>query len=156
MNGWYLRNTEFERIVDLSMPILQSAGFDVSNQEFVAKCVGAVISRVDYLEQLPERCAIFFSNDVKYEDESAIKSESSRMIFKQFLFETNSMSEWNGEIFRNTMKAVQGATSVKGRELWMPFRVALTGVEHGPELPVVIEILGLEKSRRFVEKALNY
>ena len=54
------------------------------------------------------------------------------------------------------MKAVQKETSIKGKELWMPLRIALTGLEHGPELPVVIEILGLEKSRRFVERALNY
>ncbi|MEE9170482.1 MAG: glutamate--tRNA ligase [bacterium] len=156
MNGWYLRNAEFDRMVNLSVPILKNAGLDVSDRRFVEKCIEAVISRVDYLQQLPEQCAIFFSEEVKYENESAIKSQSSKKIFKQFLCETNNLSGWNAEVFRETMKAVQKETSIKGKELWMPLRIALTGLEHGPELPVVIEILGLEKSRRFVERALNY
>ena len=156
MNGWYLRNINQGKIVDLSIPFLEEAGFNVSDRGFVQKCIEAVISRIDYLGQIPDRCAIFFTDNVRYDNESVIIRDSSKMIFKLFLQETSSLSDWNGDVFRQTMKSIQSQTGVKGKDLWMPFRVALTGLEHGPELPLVIEILGLDKCRQFVEKALNF
>lgn len=155
MNGWYMRNNDFQSVVALAVPFLKSAGYDLSNMEYVERCIAAVLPRVDNLQELAERCAIFFRDAVKFENEALIQSESSKRIFNQFLIETDSLAEWDGEVFRLTMKNVQKETGIKGKELWMPFRVAFTGVEHGPELPTVVEILGKEKSRKFIQKALN-
>ena len=43
-----------------------------------------------------------------------------------------------------TIKEVQ-ETGIKGKQLFMPIRVAVTGQMHGPELPNTIEVLGKEK-----------
>ena len=61
----------------------------------------------------------------------------------------------NVEIFRSIMKEVQQESGFVKEELWMPIRVALTGVTHGPDLPLVIEILGKKKIANFVKQALN-
>ena len=42
------------------------------------------------------------------------------------------------------IKAVQKQTGQKGKNLFMPIRVAVTGEQHGPELPKAIELLGKE------------
>jgi len=60
----------------------------------------------------------------------------------------------NNEVFRQIMKSIQIDTGIKGKNLWMPIRMALTGVEHGPELPVIVEILGLEKCKKYISIAL--
>ena len=44
-----------------------------------------------------------------------------------------------------TIKEVQKETGIKGKQLFMPIRVAVTGQMHGPELPNTIEVLGKEK-----------
>ena len=44
------------------------------------------------------------------------------------------------------IKAVQKETGVKGKNLFMPIRVAISGEMHGPELGKKIELLGREKS----------
>ena len=36
-------------------------------------------------------------------------------------------------------------TGIKGKQLFMPIRVAVTGEMHGPELPNTMEVLGKEK-----------
>ncbi len=153
MNGWYIRHTDLDRIVELGIPFLQKAGFDVSDREYVKRCIAAVIDGVEYLAQLPDKCKIFFRDEVEYENLELIKSEKSKRVFECFLRETENVEEWNGETFRAVMKKIQKETGIKGKELWMPIRVALTGQEHGPELPTVVELLGKEKCRRFVEKA---
>ena len=54
------------------------------------------------------------------------------------------------------IKAVQKETGVKGRNLFMPIRVATTGEQHGPELPLAIELMGLDKVLKHIEQAESY
>jgi glutamyl-tRNA synthetase len=42
---------------------------------------------------------------------------------------------------------VKEATGRKGKELFMPLRLALTGLEHGPELKLLLPLIGEEKAR---------
>jgi len=35
---------------------------------------------------------------------------------------------------------------IKGKELFLPIRLALTGSKHGPELPRIAEFLGREET----------
>jgi nondiscriminating glutamyl-tRNA synthetase len=57
--------------------------------------------------------------------------------------------------FRSFAGAVGKAADVKGRALFMPLRVALTGVTHGPEMQRVWEWLGPARCRRRLQDALN-
>ncbi len=47
--------------------------------------------------------------------------------------------------FQAWMGAVKEATGRKGKELFMPIRLALTAREHGPELKVVLPLIGRDK-----------
>ena len=57
--------------------------------------------------------------------------------------------------FRSFAGAVGKAAGVKGRPLFMPLRVALTGVTHGPEMQRVWEWLGPARCRGRLQDALN-
>ncbi len=158
MNGWYIRNAPLEKIVTLGLPYLKKAGFDVSNREFVTQVIDIARNYVDYLAQLPEVARIFFQNEVQPESPEAeefLTLDSSRQVFEAFLKKLSAEEKLDAEIFKRLMKEIQKETRVKGKWLWMPIRVALTGHMHGPELPRVVEILGKEKIRRFLEKALE-
>lgn len=53
----------------------------------------------------------------------------------------------------NKAKALSGN---KGPELFMPIRIALTGLEHGPELNKIISILGKERVLKYLKPFLLY
>ena len=53
-----------------------------------------------------------------------------------------------------SIKAVQKETGIKGKNLWMPIRVAVSGVVHGPELPETVEILGKEKALAHLDQVM--
>ena len=59
--------------------------------------------------------------------------------------------EWGEESWDAFVNAVKEATGRKGKELFMPLRLALTGREHGPEMKVVFALLG----RAYAEKRLK-
>ena len=44
------------------------------------------------------------------------------------------------------IKEVQKETGIKGKNLFMPIRIAVSGEMHGPELPDTIYLLGKEKA----------
>lgn len=50
---------------------------------------------------------------------------------------------------------VKQRTGIKGKGLFMPLRVALTGEAHGPEMARVLPLVGLERARRRLEVWVN-
>ncbi|PJA54214.1 MAG: hypothetical protein CO167_05045, partial [Candidatus Marinimicrobia bacterium CG_4_9_14_3_um_filter_48_9] len=59
----------------------------------------------------------------------------------------------DSEFIGSMMKQIQNQTGVRGKNLWMPVRVALTGKIHGPELGKIAEIYGNDKFRQRMQKA---
>jgi len=52
---------------------------------------------------------------------------------------------WDQETWGIWTKAVAAATGAKGRGLFHPLRLALTGLEHGPELKKLLPLIGRER-----------
>jgi glutamyl-tRNA synthetase len=53
---------------------------------------------------------------------------------------------WSDATFRDWAKAVGAATGAKGKALFMPLRLALTGREHGPELQDLLPMIGRKRA----------
>ena len=54
----------------------------------------------------------------------------------------NGISEFNGDNFLQAVKEVGKIAGVKGKALYHPLRLALTGREDGPELVRIAPLLG--------------
>jgi glutamyl-tRNA synthetase len=53
---------------------------------------------------------------------------------------------WDDELWARWTKAIAEATGAKGRALFHPLRLALTGCEHGPELKKLLPLIGRAKA----------
>lgn len=53
---------------------------------------------------------------------------------------------WGPETWSAWTNAVKAATGRKGKELFMPLRLALTAAEHGPELKLLLPLIGRERA----------
>lgn len=54
---------------------------------------------------------------------------------------------WDQETWGQWTAKVKDATGRKGKELFMPLRNALTGLDHGPELKLLLPLIGEAKTR---------
>jgi glutamyl-tRNA synthetase len=54
---------------------------------------------------------------------------------------------WNDSTWKTWTEAVKRETGARGRALFMPLRRALTGLDHGPELAVLLPLIGFEKAK---------
>ncbi|MBL0942267.1 MAG: glutamate--tRNA ligase, partial [Alphaproteobacteria bacterium] len=52
---------------------------------------------------------------------------------------------WNNETWQQWTTALKAATGRKGKELFMPLRLALTGLPHGPEMQILLPMIGFER-----------
>jgi glutamyl-tRNA synthetase len=55
---------------------------------------------------------------------------------------------WDAETWRSWTQSVQKTTGKKGKDLFMPLRLALTGLDHGPELKVLLPLIGRDRALR--------
>ena len=53
---------------------------------------------------------------------------------------------WDGTTWKIWTDAVKATTGRKGKALFMPLRLALTGLDHGPELAQLLPLIGREKA----------
>lgn len=61
--------------------------------------------------------------------------------------------DWNGEPWRELTTELKNSSGKKGRELFHPLRLALTGRESGPEMAGVVARMGKERAARRLETA---
>jgi glutamyl-tRNA synthetase len=55
---------------------------------------------------------------------------------------------WSAEVWREWTDALKRATGRKGRGLFMPLRLALTGEDHGPELRELLPLIGRTRAEQ--------
>lgn len=54
---------------------------------------------------------------------------------------------WTSATWKEWTNAIKTATGLKGKDLFMPLRQALTGMDHGPELGELLPLIGPEKAK---------
>ena len=158
MNGMYLRAMDLQRLCELALPFFMNAGYPVRNASGIQSVMSLLQSGVDRLSQIPEKAKLFFQESAAPENaeaEAILKSAETATIGSAFLVKTSGVSAWTAEAFLAIMKEIQKETGIKGKNLWMPIRVMLTGQVHGPELQKIVEIFGLEKCRKFVKTSIG-
>jgi glutamyl-tRNA synthetase len=63
------------------------------------------------------------------------------------IFDEQTWSSWTSMICE--------AAGIKGKALYLPLRLALTGVQHGPQMQLLLPIIGADSARKRLEDALS-
>lgn len=84
--------------------------------------------------------------------ESSFSDARSVLETGVLLWREHTVDDWAPEEW---LKAVAATTKLKGRDLYQPIRIALTGQTHGPQLPKIIALLGRETAVSRLQQALE-
>jgi len=116
---------------------------DAEGLSFLASVMPVASGSVDRLDQVPARLSVVFgfSADAALADE-AIRAEmtlpGARAVASALAEELSAAPRLDRERFRAAANAVKSRTAQKGKALFHPIRVALTGKADGPELDLVV------------------
>ncbi len=162
MNGKYIRDADLDRIVDMSIPYLKSAGYikdeNSVDREWLEKVIEVARTGVDFLEQIPREAELFFT-ELEFEDKEEAKEEFSEegveLVFDSLKEKLEELDELEIDKIGNIFSEMKDELPVGARTIYHPVRLALTGMTSGPELTEVIYILGRKEVESRLVKALK-
>ncbi len=107
--------------------------------------------------EIVELSEMFFKTDIEYDADAkaVLDEEQVPEVLQAFLNEIEALENYEAAEIKSSIKAVQKSTGHKGKKLFMPIRVAVTGQTHGPELPNAIELLGKDKVKHRLQSLLG-
>ncbi len=149
VNRHYLKSLSAARLVDEALPFLRARGqvtgpLDAAGQDWLELVVPQAAASVDRLSQIPDRLHTVFSFDASATLGDAQLgrelTEPAAAAVVRALAEVlqGSPRLLDREAFRTAAARVKEATGQKGRALFHPIRVALTGAAEGPELNLIV------------------
>lgn len=161
INNTYVKAASLDEIVDLSLPHLQEAGLidgepDKKEIEWARKLVSLYHDEMSYGAQIVDLSSLFFNDDLHIDEASKeeLSQETASVVIDAMAEKLEALpeAEFVSENIKPLTKEIQKETGVKGRKLFMPIRIAVSGQMHGPDLPSVIEVLGKEKALNHIKQ----
>jgi glutamyl/glutaminyl-tRNA synthetase len=111
------------------------------------KVLEGVRGNIATLADLPGEVGVLAGGELAFEPEAAgsLAAPGARELCAALAEALGSLAQWTGEGFKSAIQAAGKQQGRKGKELFMPVRAALTGRTHGPELPLLAELLGQDR-----------
>jgi nondiscriminating glutamyl-tRNA synthetase len=146
VNRHYLKEADPRRLVTLVIPYLQREHAvsepTAADRDFLAAIVPAVAPSVDRVEQLPSRLSFLFDYSASRAlADAAIRAEAtaSRAVIEALAQDLSQAAPLiDREAFRAAATRVRERTGQKGKALFHPIRLALTGAAEGLELDISV------------------
>jgi glutamyl-tRNA synthetase/nondiscriminating glutamyl-tRNA synthetase len=153
LNRHYLKAADPMRVLDLAWPYFENADLlparsaaDAEIVPWFSKLVALFLPSVDQLEQLPEKARFIFSFDASAAKQNAengpiLQSESAQKVLSAFSQRVRGHEgDVTPEQFKIWMNEIKSKTGAKGKDLFHPVRIALTGAHSGPEFDKLIPL----------------
>ena len=153
VNSHYIKETDTDRLIDIATPFIikekiMSKEEIENSREWLKMAMDTVKDRLDYLAQFPSEIKMFFSDKVDYVEEEAkefMKLEHMKELAEALKAKIIAQDEITPDFVSSMFKEIQKENGIKGKNLFMGTRVIITGQNHGPDIPMVLTLLGKEK-----------
>ena len=151
INGQQMRALTPERVFGHALPFLQEKGYlpdrlDGKTEAWARRLVALLAGSAATLVELAQEASLFFEFDAGKtladpELSVEIRNIDSMAVLEAFVKEAAAGPIADGEAFKALAKAVREKTGAKGKGLFHPLRVGITGLGSGPDLGEVAPLL---------------
>ncbi|MBI4368063.1 MAG: glutamate--tRNA ligase [Candidatus Omnitrophica bacterium] len=150
VNGQHLRILSDEDFSRHALAYLKEQKLLRQDETLVHKILPVFKDNIEHFDQLPERLEVL-SDDFQYESPAMIQTPEAKEIFRTALDVLNA-----GMLlpFDDFAAQIKPKVKAKGKNLFMPLRLALTGKEHGPELKRIFPLFSRDQIKKRFERAL--
>lgn len=153
INFHYMKQLDEDQLYAVCLPHLQKAGYasetpDEKEAAWLKSVCAAMREHVQYGAQIVDAAKVFFTDDYAPENEetaAVLKEETVPSVLKMFRDELAALDDVTPDTVQPLFKKIQKGLKVKGKFVYMPIRVAVTGVMHGPDLNVIVALMGRDK-----------
>ena len=148
INNEYVKKLSRDDVYNLCVPFL-AKNYDITNkdEEWLKDLICLFQPQLVAGKDIVDLVKVFFETQVCEEQEaldlmSSLEAQKTVSTFKTLIKEEESLSP---EIIKALLKKTQVESGNKGKLLYMPLRIALTGAMHGPDFTSLLMLLGKEE-----------
>ncbi len=161
MNGQYIKKMDIKELTVMAKPFLSKYDLTELTEEQLEKVIIATREPITILSDLTNDVAYFFGKDIEYEEgvkEANIDTEQAQNILKDFASKLDSYDFDNEEKLHEQLAEFRAyfkeQFGIKPKVTMWTIRAALTGRTHGADMGVILEVLGKDKVKYRIEKAI--
>ncbi|MFQ6860354.1 MAG: glutamate--tRNA ligase [Beduini sp.] len=156
VNNRYIKERPLEEVVELCKPFLAEK-YDLSNksEEWITNLIAVYHDQLSYGKEICDLVDLFFEDELHLDEEATefMKDETILNTLKVFKEKLEELTEFTKDNIQACIKATQKEAKAKGKMLYMPIRIATTGIMHGPDLASSIMLIGKDTT---IERLSKY
>jgi len=152
LNRHYIKQSPTDRIERLAVRYFAEGGFIPTDPcelvaHWLSRVVALLVPSVNKLDELPARAGLIFHVDpaaalASPDNAEVLALPKASAVLTEFLQKMEAESgAMTPERFKALVNEVKEATGAKGKELFHPIRIVITGSHSGPEFDKLIPIL---------------
>lgn len=156
MNAHYIKELTAAEALTQMKPFMLGTDYiteaDFANREdWLLNIAELLKERVAYFGQVPQELAALFNSHFEVTEPEAkeiLQAESVPVLYQALVEKITALEVLDKEAAAGLLKEIQKehkAEKIKGKMLYMPTRIMLTGEMHGPDLTLIMEILGRDE-----------
>ena len=153
----YMKDKSIQEAVEWCLPFLKEA-YDLSHRssEWIQMLVETYHAQLSYGKEIVPLVSYFFEQEITLDEEAQqfmLQEDVKKplLALRQYIEKMDVLTKEN---VKESIKKVQQETLVKGKMLYMPIRIALTGQMHGPDLSSILTLLGKETVLKRLDRTL--
>lgn len=160
MNGEYIKAMDLKELAKRIKPFVAKAGFDADahGEEWFLGILETVRGNLKTLADIGPHIEIYYGDRFGFEDDARtmLSAPEAKKVVAAFREEVATHKGVKDEAtLTNIQNTVKDKTGIKGKGLFMPIRASVTGKLHGPELKLVLPLLGEKETLRRIDSALS-
>jgi glutamyl-tRNA synthetase len=148
LNGQYVAQMPLSRFRELSLPFIERAGIQITDDAYLLAVLKTVQEKIKLLKDVPDWIGYFFTEDYEYDPEAVAKTFAVPEVMQRLakLSEVyRSLPSWDAPTLESALKTLATSIQCKTGELIHPARLAVSGRSVGPSLYHMLEVLGRER-----------
>jgi len=146
MNGQYLRKMEIEELAEKAKHQYEKAGISVTDKAKYHRVVEYARERINLLPEIIPQTEMFYRQpELAQENLEFLRSQQNQDLLKFWLDTIGERKDLTDEEITEILKKTSKELGMKGKDLYFPLRLALFGREHGPNIPIIYQLLGHEE-----------
>jgi len=157
MNAQYLKKIDVQDILAISKKIFLHHNYIIHNQSDLISILEFGKGRCNTINEIVNLSSPFF-NEISYNPDylNLLDSVVSNKLYVSIIDSLENLESINESDVKQILLDIGSKNNIKGKDLFFPIRLAVWGDVHGPDIGLIIRMLGKEKSIKRFNKALNY
>lgn len=155
INNQYIKKLDNDKYLNLVKPFISDIDLSNFSDEAINNICLLFKDQISYGAQITELVKEFINTDLEDEAITFIKENDCINVINEFKNQLINNDINSEDDVKALIKEVGNVTGNKGKMLFMPIRIAVSGKMHGPEIPNIITIFGKDNIINIIDKHVN-